>query len=340
MAGEEILRLERLTTEIETPTGAARIVDDVSLSVSAGRTLGIVGESGSGKSVTCLSVLGLLPSAARIASGAIWFKGENLAAKSAKELARHRGRGIGMILQNPMTSLNPLFRIGDQIGEVFKYHHKVRSRADRWRRAVETMRQVRIPAPERRIYAYPHQFSGGMRQRISIAINIGCDPDLLIADEPTTALDVTIRLQILQLLRDIQRERRTAVILVTHDLHAVAKFCDEVAVMYAGRVIEQGPVAEVFARPAHPYTAGLIAAGPRISVDEQRLAVIPGQPPRPGEIVQGCAFAPRCPRVSPICRLQAPQVQELGAQALGVRGFGSRRSVACWSPHELAEAAA
>ncbi|MEH2549806.1 oligopeptide/dipeptide ABC transporter ATP-binding protein [Bradyrhizobium sp. AZCC 2262] len=330
MAGDEILCLERLTIEVATPTGAARVVDDASLTVRAGRTLGIVGESGSGKSMMCLSLLGLLPVAARIVSGAIWFKGENLALKSRKEIARYRGRGIGIILQDHMTSLNPLFRIGDQIAEVFKYHHRIASRSERWRRAAEIMRQVRIPAADRRIQAYPHQFSGGMRQRISVAINIGCDPDLLIADEPTTALDVTSRTQILQLLRDIQHSRGTAAILVTHDLHAVARFCDEIAVMYAGRVIEQGPMADVFARPAHPYTAGLIAAVPRISLDEQRLAVIPGHPPRPGEVVEGCAFAPRCPRASQLCTVQAPQTRE----------FEGGRSAACWLPDGVVEAAA
>jgi peptide/nickel transport system ATP-binding protein/oligopeptide transport system ATP-binding protein len=330
MAGEEILRLERLTIAVTTPAGPARVVDDASLTVRAGRTLGIVGESGSGKSMTCLSLLGLLPAAARVVSGAIWFRGEDLVSKSRKEMARYRGRRIGIILQDPMTSLNPLFRIGGQISEVFKYHHGIRSRRERWRRAVEIMRQVRIPAADRQIYAYPHQFSGGMRQRISVAINIGCDPDLLIADEPTTALDVTSRLQILQLLRDIQRERGSAAILVTHDLHTVAKFCDEVAVMYAGRVIEQGPMADVFSRPAHPYTAGLLAAVPRISLDEQRLAVIPGHLPRPGEIVQGCAFAPRCSRASQLCTVQVPQTRE----------FEGGRSVACWFPQDVVETAA
>jgi len=322
MPGDEVLRLENLVTEISTPGGAVRVVDGVSLSVRAGRTLGIVGESGSGKSLTCLSVLGLLPATARVASGAIWFKGENLAGKPAKAMARYRGRHIGMILQDPMSSLNPLFKIGQQIGEVFKYHRGVRSRAERWRLAIAAMRLVGIPAAEQRAPGYPHQFSGGMRQRVAIAINIGCDPDLLIADEPTTALDVTIRSQILQVLRDIQRARNTAIILVTHDLHTVAGFCDEVAVMYAGQIVEHGPVADLFSRPAHPYTAGLIAAVPRIALDMPRLRVIAGQPPRPGEIPQGCRFAPRCAVASQLCRTQAP----------AMRGFQGARSVACWSP--------
>ena len=326
---EEILRIEGLVTEIAGETSAVRVVDGVSLSARRGRTLGLVGESGSGKSLTCLSVLGLLPTGGRIASGRILFRGEDITGKSQRELSRIRGAGIGTILQDPMTSLNPLLTIGDQIGEMFRYHHGIRSSAERRRRSVAVMEQVRIPAAAERLGAYPHQFSGGMRQRIAIAMAISGEPDLIIADEPTTALDVTIRLQILQLLRDIQAARGTAIVLVTHDLHAVARFCDDVAVMYAGRIVEQGPVGEVFARPAHHYTAGLVAAVPRIASPRERLATIPGQPPRPGEVADGCAFAPRCARAVSACAAAVPEIRLLGAG----------RSVACIAPHLLAEAA-
>ena len=327
--GKEILRLDALVTEIASPAGAARVVDGVSLSVAAGRTLGLVGESGSGKSLTCLSVLGLLPPGGRVASGRILFRGEDPAGPPQKALARYRGAGIGTVLQDPMTSLNPLLTVGEQIGEVFRHHHAIRSRAERRRRTVAVMEQVRIPAASERLGAYPHQFSGGMRQRIAIAIALAGEPDLIIADEPTTALDVTIRLQILQLLRDIQRARGTAILLVTHDLHAVARFCDEVAVMYAGRLVEQGPVASVFARPAHPYARGLVAAVPRIAAIPDRLPAIPGQPPRPGEAGEGCAFAPRCGQAIAACTAAVPAVRALGAG----------RSVACLAPQLLAEAA-
>jgi len=326
---DDILRLEHLVTEIASETSVVRVVDDVSLVARRGRTLGLVGESGSGKSLTCLSVLGLLPAGGRIASGRILFRGEDLAGKSQRELTHYRGTGIGTVLQDPMTSLNPLLTIGDQIGEMFRYHHGIRSASERRRRAIAVMEQVRIPAAAERLNAYPHQFSGGMRQRIAIAMAIAGEPDLIIADEPTTALDVTIRLQILQLLRDIQMARGTAMLLVTHDLHAVARFCDDVAVMYAGRIVEQGPVGDVFARPAHPYTAGLVAAVPRIRNIRDRLATIPGQPPRPGEIAAGCAFAPRCGRAIGGCTAAVPEF----------RRFGGGRSVACIAPGLLAEAA-
>ncbi|MFG1378638.1 ABC transporter ATP-binding protein [Xanthobacter autotrophicus] len=329
MAGSDILRLENLVTEIASDQGAVRVVDGVNLSVRQGRTLGLVGESGSGKSLTCLSVLGLLPPGGRIAAGRVLFQGEDLARKTQKALSRYRGARIGTILQDPMTSLNPLLTIGDQVGEMFRYHHNIRSAAERRRRAIAVMEQVRIPAAAERLNAYPHQFSGGMRQRIAIAMSIAGDPDLIIADEPTTALDVTIRLQILQLLRDIQRARGTAILLVTHDLHAVARFCDDVAVMYAGRIVEQGPVGAVFARPAHPYTAGLIAAVPRIAALPDRLPTIPGQPPRPGEAAEGCAFFPRCARAAAECAAVVPEP----------RAVGAGRAVSCFAPHLQAEAA-
>ncbi len=322
---QAVLRVDNLVAEIATPRGLLRVVDGVSFSVDAGRTLGIVGESGSGKSMTCLSLLNLLPAHARIAAGAVWFGGEDLTKKSPRAMRQLRGRRIGMIVQDPMNSLNPLYRIGTQIGEVFKYHHRVFSSRERWRRALAVMERVRIPAAASRIGNYPHQFSGGMRQRIAAAINIACQPELLIADEPTTALDVTIRLQILQLLRDIQSERNTALMLITHDLPLVARFCDEVAVMYAGRIVEQGPVEQVFGAPAHPYTRGLVDAMPRISRRSSRLVTIPGQPPAAGEYDLGCRFAPRCVHATDLCRSRYP---ELTAFADGTR------QVACWYPRQ------
>jgi len=217
-------------------------------------------------------------------------------------------------LQDPMTSLNPLLTIGEQVGEMFRYRGGISDRKERIARTVEVLRRVRIPAPEARLGSYPHEFSGGMRQRISIAFNIACKPGLLIADEPTTALDVTVRLQVLDLLREIQHEQGSGLLLVTHDLHLVRRYCDDVAVMYAGRVVEQGPVAKVFGQPAHPYTQGLLGAMPRLRGVGRRLAVIPGQPPVPGEIKQGCAFAPRCDRVQADCLVQAPALHAYAGQ--------------------------
>jgi oligopeptide/dipeptide ABC transporter ATP-binding protein len=309
--------------------GATRLVDGVSFAVHAGRTLGLVGESGSGKSVTCLSVLGLPPQGVHVAEGRILLNGEDLRAKTSTELNALRGREIGMILQDPMTSLNPLLTIGRQITEMFRYRGGVSSRAEREARAVELLRRVRIPAPESRLNSYPHQFSGGMRQRVAIAMNLACNPRLLIADEPTTALDITVRLQILDLLREVQTEHGTAIVLVTHDLHLVRRYCDDVAVMYGGRIIEQGPVEDVFAWPRHPYTKGLLGAVPRLRDLQHRLAVIPGQPPLPGRIAQGCRFAPRCPRAQADCLSAYPTT----------RPFDVHRSVACWHPQPDEQAA-
>ncbi|MFJ9534757.1 ABC transporter ATP-binding protein [Herbaspirillum sp. NPDC101396] len=325
---KEVLRVSGLTSDIATPGGRVKVVDGISFGLRAGATLGLVGESGSGKSMTCLSILNLLPAFGRVTGGSVLFKGEDLATKSADEMRKIRGGQIGMILQDPMTSLNPLYRIGDQIGEVFKYHHGERSKRSRWQRAIDVMKRVHIPAPAQRAAAYPHQFSGGMRQRISIAINVACQPDLLIADEPTTALDVTIRQQILRLLKEIQRERGTAIILVTHDLHTVSKFCDEVAIMYAGRIVEQGPVARIFARPAHPYTRGLLDATPKISADMARLQEIPGQPPAAGQHGSGCRFASRCTRAAALCRESYPPLAATDGDGL--------HQVACWYPLETA----
>jgi oligopeptide/dipeptide ABC transporter ATP-binding protein len=309
-------------------SSSARLVDGVSFTVRAGRTLGLVGESGSGKSVTCLSVLGLPPRGVDVSEGHILFDGDDLRSKTPAQLNALRGREIGMILQDPMTSLNPLLTVGRQITEMLRYRDGVTSRAERKARAIDLLRRVHIPAPESRLDSYPHQFSGGMRQRVAIAINLACNPRLLIADEPTTALDITVRLQILDLLREVQRERGTAIVLVTHDLHLVRRYCDDVAVMYAGRIVEQGPVGEVFAQPRHPYTKGLLGAVPRLRDVQHRLTVIPGQPPLPGSIAQGCRFAPRCPRAQADCIDTYPAMRALDPQ----------RGVACWHPEQNAMA--
>ncbi|WP_321897156.1 ABC transporter ATP-binding protein [Burkholderia cepacia] len=320
-----ILTVQDLVAEATTPDGTVRIVDGVSFAVRGGRSLALVGESGSGKSVTCLSVLGLPPAGVRVSSGSIRLGDADLLGKSSAELNALRGREIGMILQDPMTSLNPLLTIGQQITEMFRYHEGIRSRRASEARAIELLRRVRVPAPEHRLNSYPHQFSGGMRQRVSIAMNLACNPTLLIADEPTTALDVTIRLQILDLLREIQLERGTGIVLVTHDLHIVRRYCDDVAIMYAGRIVEQGPVDAVFTQPRHPYTRGLLGAVPRLRELKHRLTVIPGQPPLPGSIAAGCRFAARCTRAQGDCTTTCPPARALDAG----------RVVACWHPEPV-----
>ncbi|WP_375460061.1 ABC transporter ATP-binding protein [uncultured Enterovirga sp.] len=322
----ELLRVENLTTWLSTGAGIVTAVDDVSFTVAAGRTLALVGESGSGKSMTCSSILRLLPGNGHVGGGRVLFEGEDLLTKTPAEMQAIRGRKIGMIVQDPMTSLNPLFDIEDQVGEMFKYHLGDRTAAVRRPKVVEALGRVRIPAADKRLGSYPHEFSGGMRQRVAIALNIACTPKLLIADEPTTALDVTVQQQILGLLRDIQRETGMAIILVTHDLHTVARFCDEVAIMYAGRIVEQGPVAEIFARPAHPYTEGLLRALPSLGTGAERLPLISGQPPSPSSLPPGCRFEPRCPRATEHCRQDYPA------------WFGTddlRRRSACWYADEV-----
>ena len=327
---QPILEARNLTTMLRGRAGVVTAVDNVSLSVFPGRTLALVGESGSGKSITCLSMLGLLPSSGKLVAGEVLFKGRDLAKLSQRELEKIRGREIGMILQDAMTSLNPLFTIGDQIGEVFRYHQGIRDRAELRRRAVEVLEKVKIPAAAERFDSYPFQFSGGMRQRVSIAINIALSPSLLICDEPTTALDVTVQLQILRLLSEIQREQNMAIVFVTHDLQMAAQFCDDVAIMYGGRVVESGPIREVFEDPVHPYTAGLLNALPRLDDFGRRLEAIPGQQPGLNAIPAGCRFAPRCSSALDQCRQQYPDWFEWNG--------GSRR-VACWRTEERLHAA-
>jgi oligopeptide/dipeptide ABC transporter ATP-binding protein len=316
-----LLELRNLSTHYVSARGTrvVRAVDEVSLSLEAGSTLGIVGESGSGKSTLALTILRLLPPAARITSGEILFEGEDLRRKSDVEMRRIRGQRIAMILQDPMASLNPLFTIGDQVSEPVRVHEGV-GRRSAWSRATDLLKAVRISAPESRVREYPHQMSGGMRQRIVGAIAISCSPRLLIADEPTTSLDLTIQAQYLNLLRDLQRQYELALIFITHNLGIVAKMCDQVAVMYAGRLVEWGPVTRIFDAPAHPYTQALLGSIPRMGDGRERLTAIEGQPPDLAAPPPGCAFHPRCPQVMDQCREQAPPETVLGP----------RHTTRCW----------
>jgi oligopeptide/dipeptide ABC transporter ATP-binding protein len=302
-----LLDVRHLSTHYVGGGGArvTRAVDDVSFTLGERETLGIVGESGSGKTTLALSLLRLLPPAARIVGGELWFAGEDLMKKSAGEMRRIRGKRIAMILQDPMASLNPLFTIGDQVAEPIRVHERG-TRRSAWTRARELLVSVRIPAAAQRAREYPHQMSGGMRQRVVGAIGISCAPQLLIADEPTTSLDVTIQAQYLDLLRDIQRERRLAMIFITHNLGIVARMCDTVAVMYAGRMVEAGPVRRIFNAPAHPYTRALIESIPKLGENMHRLTAIDGQPPDLAALPPGCSFAPRCGQVMDRCRAHVP----------------------------------
>jgi oligopeptide/dipeptide ABC transporter ATP-binding protein len=311
---EPLLELKQLQTYLFSAQGTrvVKAVDGVSFSLAAGETLGIVGESGSGKTMTSLSILRLLPTAARIVGGEIWFAGSNLLDKSERDMQHIRGSQITMILQDPMMSLNPLFTIGEQIAEPLRVHRGMRG-AGIIERIKDLLRGVRIPSPEVRMREYPHQMSGGMRQRIVGAISISCEPSLLIADEPTTSLDVTIQAQYLQLLKDIQARVGLAMIFITHNIGIVAKMCDKVAVMYAGKLVERAPVRTLFNQPAHPYTEALLHAIPRVTERSARLWSIEGQPPDAANLPPGCPFSPRCPKVEDRCRRDVPPEFEVGA---------------------------
>ena len=301
-----LLETRNLTTQLATRAGPVTAVDHVNLKVHSGRTLALVGESGSGKSMTCASMMGLLPANGRVVEGQVLFKGEDLLKKSSRDMRAIRGRQIGMVLQDAMTSLNPLLTIGEQVAEVFRYHYGITDKSELRRRSIAALEAVKIPAAADRLDSYPFQFSGGMRQRVSIAINIACAPELLICDEPTTALDVTVQLQILSLLRNLQASRQMTIVFITHDLKLAAQFCDDVAIMYAGRVVERGPIAEVFRRPVHPYTEGLLRAAPSLAARHERLLTIPGSPPSPRAWPEGCRFAPRCPEAMERCQTRYP----------------------------------
>lgn len=312
-----LLQVKGLTTQFRTDRGTVTAVDDVSFDVRAGETLAIVGESGSGKSVTALSILGLIPDPpGRIVRGQILFEGEDLVRMSKKEMRAVRGNRIAMVFQEPMSSLNPALTVGLQIAEPIHLHRKTP-----WKQALDSARtllgRVQVPDPASRVNAYPHQFSGGMRQRAMISMAMACEPRLIIADEPTTALDVTVQAQVLDLLKDLTRDTGAALILITHDLGVVARYADRVAVMYGGRIVETASARELYARPQHPYTRGLMHSVPRIDSDtSQPLEPIPGQPPDLSALPVGCAFAPRCAHATARCEQARPPLVAVTPQHL------------------------
>ena len=327
---EKLLEVRGLRTHFHTDRGLFRAVDGIDFSVGRGRTVGLVGESGCGKSVTSLSVMGLVASPpGQVEADAILFEGRDVLGLSADERRRLRGGKMSMIFQEPMTSLNPVHTIGQQIVEAILAHTQLSPQAAK-ARAIEMLELVRIPSAKQRVDDYPHLLSGGMRQRVMIAMALSCEPALLIADEPTTALDVTIQAQILDLLQDLQRRLGMAMLIITHDLGVIAEIADEVVVMYAGKVVESAPVDALFADPQHPYTIGLLGSIPRIEVDRERLSTIEGSVPSPNNQPKGCRFAPRCPFADPRCHLEPPPLRDLGPE----------HRVACWkAPVELARAA-
>jgi oligopeptide transport system ATP-binding protein len=325
-AVDPLLRVRGLEVSFRTRDGVARAVNGVDLDLDEGRTVAVLGESGSGKSVTAQAVMGILDTPpARITAGSAHFRGRDLLTMPESERRRVRGRRISMIFQDALSALNPVYSVGFQIGELFTVHEGVSKREAR-RRAAELMDRVRIPGAASRVNDYPHEFSGGMRQRIMIAMAIALGPEVIIADEPTTALDVTVQAQIMELLAELRRETGSGLILITHDLGVVAEVADRISVMYAGRVIEEGSAAEVFAAPAHPYTRGLLDSMPRVTGGADRLYAIPGLPPNLTRIPPGCPFAPRCPRAEDVCRHDPPPPQH---------GLPGGRTSACHFAEEV-----
>lgn len=314
-----ILEVRDLRTSFFTDDGEVKAVDGVSFVVPKGKTIGIVGESGSGKSITSLSILRLLASSGKIVGGEVVFKGKNLVDYSEKEMRNLRGNAISMIFQEPMTSLNPVFTVGQQISESL-VKHKGMNKRQAMARSVELLKLVGIPSPDSRVKNYPYELSGGMRQRVMIAMALACDPEILIADEPTTALDVTIQAQILTLIKDLQSRLGMSVIFITHDLGVVAETCDYVAVMYAGQIVEYADVRTLFAKPNHPYTIGLLNSLPRHDIDQDKLVPIKGNVPNAHEMPIGCRFAPRCPAATDLCRNELPDLLNAGDQ----------NEVRCW----------
>lgn len=310
-----LLSIRDLTVRFPTEEGPAYAVNHLSLDLTPGKTLGLVGESGCGKSMSSLAILRLIPNPGEISHGEVWFEGRNLLTLPQRDIQKIRGAKIALIPQDPLTSLNPVYTIGDQIIEVLTLHQGM-SKHDAKKRTIELLEQVRIPNAKERVEDYPHQFSGGMRQRVMIAMALSCNPALLIADEPTTALDVTVQAQILALLRELQQEYQTAILLITHDLGVVAEMCDDVAVMYAGRLVEKAPVGELFAAPKHPYTQGLMNSIPTPDkiLNKSRLNPIEGHPPALTEIPPGCAFEPRCVHRMPVCTTTFPDVTAMSDQ--------------------------
>ena len=315
-----LLELRELCVEFPSRHGTLRALDGVSFDIAAGEILGVVGESGAGKSLTGAAIIGLLEPPGRVCGGQILFEGQRIDDLPPDAMRLLRGKQVGAILQDPLTSLNPLYTIGRQMIETRRTHLPL-SAAQARERAIELLRQAGLPAPETRLDQYPHEFSGGMRQRVVIALALAGEPRLIIADEPTTALDVAMQAQIIRLLRSVTQARGASVMLITHDMGVVAETCDRVAVMYAGRIVEIGPVREVIRHPAHPYTAGLMASVPSLADTGNRLAQIAGALPRLGEIPSGCAFHPRCPKASPRCSDERPEL-----------ALVQRTRAACWWP--------
>ena len=307
-----LLQVKNLVVEFPNRRGTLRAIDNISFDIAPGEILGVVGESGAGKSLTGASIIGLLEPPGRIASGEVVLEGKRIDNLHNDELRHIRGRKIGAIFQDPLTSLNPLYSVGKQLTETIQAHLPV-SNAEARKRAIDLLKDTGIPAAEQRIDHYPHQFSGGMRQRVVIALALAAEPKLIVADEPTTALDVSIQAQIISLLKNICKNRGAAVMLITHDMGVIAETCDRVAVMYAGRIVEIGPVHEVINRPAHPYTAGLMASIPDITQDREYLNQIDGAMPRLNAIPVGCAFNPRCPKVFDRCKTERPVLTNAGA---------------------------
>ena len=307
-----LLQVQNLVVEFPNRRGTLRALDDISFEIAPGEILGVVGESGAGKSLTGASIIGLLEPPGRVASGQILLEGQRIDNLAHEQMRHIRGRKIGAIFQDPLTSLNPLYTVGRQLTETIQAHLPV-NHAEALRRAIGLLEDTGIPAAAERIAHYPHQFSGGMRQRVVIALALAAEPKLIVADEPTTALDVSIQAQIIQLLKRVCKDRGAAVMLITHDMGVIAETCDRVAVMYAGRIAEIGPVHEVINQPAHPYTAGLMAAIPDITIERERLNQIDGAMPRLDAIPKGCAFNPRCPRAFDRCMVERPGLLEAGA---------------------------
>ena len=316
---ENILQVKNLKTYFHTEAGLVKAVNDVSFNVEKGKTLGIVGESGCGKSITSLSIMGLVERPGKIEGGEILFEGEDLLKMTEAQMRNIRGKKIAMIFQEPMTSLNPVYTIGQQLIEALLLHEKM-TKQEAKARAIEMLKLVKIPLAERRFDEYPHQLSGGMRQRVMIAMALACQPQILIADEPTTALDVTIQAQILDLIRELNESMGTSVVFITHDLGVVSELCDTVIVMYTGHIVEQAPVKELFESPKHPYTKGLLNAIPKITRERNPLETIEGMVPNPTERIEGCSFSPRCPYATDQCRKAEPPMAELS----------DGRLVRCW----------
>jgi oligopeptide/dipeptide ABC transporter ATP-binding protein len=331
---DTVLSVQNLTVDFPSGDGAVHAVRGVSYELRPGEVLGIVGESGSGKSVTSMAVMGLLPKTAKV-SGSVRFRGEELLGKSDKQLTRVRGKNIAMIFQDPMTSLNPVYKIGYQLAEAVRAHHDL-TKAQARKRAIELLELVNIPQPDRRVDQYPHEFSGGMRQRVVIAIAMANDPDVIIADEPTTALDVTVQAQVLESLRAAQRETGAAMVLITHDLGVVAGQADRVLVMYAGKPVEIGTVEDIYYNPRMPYTLGLLGSLPRLDKREQaRLTPIQGSPPSLVNLPPGCPFTPRCPIAVEVCQIREPDLEPVDSDAFTVAGLRGHQS-ACHLKDQVA----